>query len=360
MSLRDAEPGPIVVGVERSERSRDALALAWTLARAANTRLILVAVYPGYTRSATVGREAHARALAQEAASTLEWVARPLAGVRAEWRALPCRSVSRGLQQVAADEDALAIVVGPSHRGAVGRIVPGSVGARLLHGAPCPVAVAPSGYWSEAFQPIQQIGVGYVGSPEADEALKAAVGLAACAGAEIRVLGVIEPEMTTAPVVLAPGYLEREEHARAQLLDNMQEAIDDAASPVEISGHIVDGYADDELARVSREVDLLVCGSRGHGPLSGVILGSVSAGVLRKARCPVLVVPRGAHDGFATLQAPAIAERMLLPAPIPQVGTRHDRAHSRRRRPAAGQGGEPCLRRRVLDPGAPESRARGS
>ena len=55
------------------------------------------------------------------------------------------------------------------------------------------------------------------------------------------------------------------------------------------------------------EVDLLVCGSRGRGPLGRVVLGSVSAGVLRKARCPVLVVPRGARDGFATLRAPAPA-----------------------------------------------------
>ena len=83
----------------------------------------------------------------------------------------------------------------------------------------------------------------------------------------------------------------------------MQAAIDDVAAPVEISGELVDGYADDELARLSREVDLLVCGSRGHGPRGGVILGSVSAGVLRKARCPVLVVPRGARDGFAMLRA---------------------------------------------------------
>ena len=73
---------------------------------------------------------------------------------------------------------------------------------------------------------------------------------------------------------------------------------------MEISGDVVDGYADDELARLSEGVDLLVCGSRGRGPLGRVMLGSVAAGVLRKARCPVLVVPRGAHDGFATLQPP--------------------------------------------------------
>ena len=304
MTVREHDaPGPIIVGVERSERSRDALALAQTLARAASTPLILVAVFPHDVRSTVVGGT-NGRS---EAVSTLEWVARPLDGVRAERRAVPGRSVSRGLQHVAADENALAIVVGPSHRGGVGQVVPGSVGARLLHGAPCPVAVAPHGYWSEAFQPIQRIGVAYGGSPEAEEALKAAVGLAACAGAEIRVLGVIEPELTTAPILLAPGYLEREERAGRRLLDSMQEAIDASAPPVKISRHIVDGYADDELARLSREVDLLVCGSRGHGPVSGVILGSVSSGVLRKARCPVLVVPRGARDGFASLQERKVA-----------------------------------------------------
>ena len=37
------------------------------------------------------------------------------------------------------------------------------------------------------------------------------------------------------------------------------------------------------------------------------MLGGVSTGVLRKARCPVLVVPRGARDGFAALRAPASA-----------------------------------------------------
>ena len=63
---------------------------------------------------------------------------------------------------------------------------------------------------------------------------------------------------------------------------------------------MVDGHADDELAQLSREVDLLVCRSAGHRSISGV-----SAGVLRKARCPLLLIPRGARNGFATLAAPA-------------------------------------------------------
>ena len=296
-------PGPIIVGIERSERSRDALTLARTLALAAGSRLILVAVYPIDGRSAVMPPRAYSAALAEEAEATLEWVVRPLAGLRATLRTVPCISVTRGLQQVAEDEGALAIVVGPSHRGALGHVVPGSVGERLLHGSPCPVAVAPSGYWSTAAREIRRIGLGFVATPEADEALCAAVGIALRTGAAIRARSVVE-----LPVSLSMGigwdFARHEQLARDDLEQSLLRTLGDVTSPVDISGEVVDGYADDELARLSEAVDLLICGSRGRGPVGRVVLGSVSAGVLRKARCPVLVIPRGAPDGFATLRAP--------------------------------------------------------
>ena len=299
-------PGPIVVGVERSDRSRDAVALARTLARALGTHLILVATHPIAGRSAVMPPGAHAAALAEEAEATLEWVARPLAGVSATSRTLACTSVSRGLQQVAEEEGALAIVVGPSHRGTLGQLVPGSVGERLLHGAPRPVAVAPSGYWSASLGRIRRIGLGFVATPEADEALCAAVGIATRTGAEIRALSVVE---LPAGLTMGVGwnYAKLEQLARDDLAQSLVRTLGDVTSPVEISGEVVDGYADDELARLSTEVDLLVCGSRGRGPIGRVVLGSVAAGVLRKARCPVIVVPRGVPDGFATLRPLASA-----------------------------------------------------
>lgn len=299
-------PGPIVVGVERSDRSRDALALAWTLARAAGSDLILVNVYPVEGRSAVMPPGAYAAARAEEAESTLEWAAQPLSSVPVTARAVSCISVTRGLQQVAEDEGALAIVVGPSHRGAIGHVVPGSVGERLLHGAPCPVAVASRGYSSSGSRQIREIGLGFVATPEADEALCAAVGIALRTGAAIRALSVVEPS----PVAAVPftwNYPELEQVARDDLSQSLVRTLGDVTSPVDIAGEVVDGYADDELARLSEEVDLLICGSRGHGRLGRVMLGSVSAGVLRKARCPVLVIPRGAPDGFATLRAPVPA-----------------------------------------------------
>lgn len=39
------------------------------------------------------------------------------------------------------------------------------------------------------------------------------------------------------------------------------------------------------------KVDLIVIGSHGHGGLHNLFLGSISKGVLRGARCPILIVP---------------------------------------------------------------------
>jgi len=283
---------PIVVGVEHSDRSLDALALARTLGRTLDAPLLLVSVYPVDPEPAEGALGAYAQALESEAEGALDWAATPLAGVDFELRTVACTSVARGLQDTAEAEDALAIVVGPSHQGRLGRIVPGSVGERLLHGAPCPVAVAPRDYWANPRPRIKSIGVGYVSVPDAQAALNAAFALAVRAGAALKILSVVEPPRPTASIPLGWGYGDLEETRRMDVARAISRVVEEA-SPVEVSAQVVDGYADDELARLSGDVDLLVCGSRGYGPINSVLLGSVSTGVLRKVRCPVLIVPRG-------------------------------------------------------------------
>ena len=59
------------------------------------------------------------------------------------------------------------------------------------------------------------------------------------------------------------------------------------STTVMLTGDTVDeivAYAD------SHNVDLIVVGSRGHGAIANALLGSVSRGILRESRRPVLVV----------------------------------------------------------------------
>jgi len=62
---------------------------------------------------------------------------------------------------------------------------------------------------------------------------------------------------------------------------------------VECHSLVVQGPAIEKILEEADRVDagMIVIGSHGHGMLFDLVLGSVSEGVTRKAKCPVLVVP---------------------------------------------------------------------
>jgi nucleotide-binding universal stress UspA family protein len=65
--------------------------------------------------------------------------------------------------------------------------------------------------------------------------------------------------------------------------------------PCLIEGEIVDAIL--KKAR-SVEAELIIMGAHNKGALSRIFLGSVSEGVLRRARCPVMVIPAGSSKGY--------------------------------------------------------------
>jgi nucleotide-binding universal stress UspA family protein len=73
---------------------------------------------------------------------------------------------------------------------------------------------------------------------------------------------------------------------------------------VEISNVAREEWAGRALLAVAENADLLVVGSRGHGAVVGLLLGSVSEYCVTHARCPVVVIRHG-KDAAVGGDAPA-------------------------------------------------------
>ena len=181
----------ILIGYDGAERGGEATALAETLRDPHTGTLVLTCIYPpaplpvgGYVGPEDVER------LREEAEERL-LVARDTLPDRDRVmiRAIPSDSAARVLTEVAEAEQADLVVVGSSRRSTLGRLLPGTTAERLLHEAPCPVAVAPRGY---SGGDIRRVGVAYDGSPEADAALRAAESFALERSAALTVYCVVE------------------------------------------------------------------------------------------------------------------------------------------------------------------------
>jgi nucleotide-binding universal stress UspA family protein len=63
---------------------------------------------------------------------------------------------------------------------------------------------------------------------------------------------------------------------------------------IRATGSTVEGDEVDGIVGEGRRIkaDMIIVGSPGHGSLFHLLVGSVSEGVVKKAPCPVLIVPR--------------------------------------------------------------------
>lgn len=125
--------------------------------------------------------------------------------------------------------------------------------------------------------------------------VEAAGSLAGAFGAELVMLHVAAPEPEFIGYDPGPQSVRdsvaRElvaEHHGLQDWENKLKAKDLQVTALVVQGYPVEKILD-EVER--RGADLVVIGSHGHGALHNLLVGSVTEGVMRKASCPVLVVP---------------------------------------------------------------------
>jgi nucleotide-binding universal stress UspA family protein len=282
----------IIVGVDGSEGGRDALALAARLASLFDGELVAVHAYP-YDLFTGRGTTPEFETIMHGSAQDLLTDELERTHVTAHTAAMPDGSPGRALHLAAQRHHAGLIVVGSAHRGTIGRVLAGDVTMGTLHGAECPVIVAPRGF-AEREVALQTIGVGFDGSPESRAATALARDLATAAGARLNVIRVLVPPPPGGPAL---GYDADWAQRAQERRDEVQAELDAVLAELgEIAtGEVVVGDPATELAYAGNDFDLLVTGSRGYGPVRRLTLGSTSARLVREAPCPVLVLTRGAE-----------------------------------------------------------------
>ncbi|MHB8240425.1 MAG: universal stress protein [Solirubrobacteraceae bacterium] len=165
---------------------------------------------------------------------------------------------------------------------------------RIVHDAPCAIAVAPEHYAETATPRLKRVGVGFASSLEGTAALHTAWSLAARSGAQLDVIAGAELEPELAGYARsAQGCADAEREIFEQTSTALLAATAELGDEVPIKPETINGPPAEILIERSSELDILLLGSRAHGPLHHALTGGVSARVMRDAHCPVLTVPRG-------------------------------------------------------------------
>jgi nucleotide-binding universal stress UspA family protein len=286
----------IIVGVDESPGSSDAIALASSLAGMTSSELVLVNVFPYDLHPSRAANRAFEEYLRGDSQELLERLRSSLGDAPVEVRAIPNVSPAHGLHELAEMENAGLVVVGSTHTGRAGRVLPGSTAERLLHGSPCPVAVAPKGYAQRSSDELAVIGCGYDASLSAAHALETAHRLAAATGAHLRVIRAFAPLAYETPPGSAAigGMASYNDTLHERATKELESAIATIDAEPGVEAEFTVGDPGQILAEASQQLDLLVVGSRGYGPMHAVMVGGVAGRLVREAACPVIVVPRGA------------------------------------------------------------------
>lgn len=197
------------------------------------------------------------------------------------------------------------IVLSNTGRSGLSRVLLGSTAERIVRHAPCPVLTVrrqrsgPAMRLLSLEQPLYPQGLPWRRilvpldfSLTSLRALAVAVPLAKQSGARLLLLNVVEPNpyptgMEGAVLVMPDLTLARK--AKQQLPQLTRRFI---PKSVRVTSLVGNGRAADVIVETAeaKDVDLIVLSTHGHTGWDRLLLGSTAEGVVRQAKCPVLVV----------------------------------------------------------------------
>lgn len=147
---------------------------------------------------------------------------------------------------------------------------------------------------------IDRILIAVEDSPYSDQAIRYGVMLAKKMSSQIAMVHadeipvstpyIADPMLSETPLMI-PEMMEIQEEASKNLFKRIYEEYGEG---IKITKFIRIGRAQDEILAVADEynADLIILGTHGRTGLDHFISGSVSESVARKAKCPVLIIPK--------------------------------------------------------------------
>ena len=284
---------PVVVGVDGSGSAYRAV--EWAAAEAARrgVALRLVSAFSWTTSDHPVrhdGRVAQYRDQLLEAARhRLSRAARIAEDTSPGIETAPQVEIGAPIEVLGSEaRRAQLLVLGDRGLGGVTGLVLGSVAVALAARGACPVVIV-RGETRNTDGPVV---VGTDGSPISEAALGFAFDAAAVRGAELVALHAWSPtavDKALEPMMDWDAVADEEDAVLAERLSGWEQKY----PQITVRRSVVRDGAARALVDASRGAQLVVVGSRGRGNAAGLLLGSVSHGVLHAAQSPVAIVRPG-------------------------------------------------------------------
>ncbi len=207
-------------------------------------------------------------------------------GIEAGGEAVPGGAAKALLEEA---RNASMIVLGGHGVGVISGVLLGSTALQVVAHTTVPTVVV------RHRDPVvrQEILVGVDGSESGDAALAFAFEEARLRRVRLRAVHVWSEPGAAGPGEMMPLVYDPEivSDEQARHLDGALAPWRDKYPDVEVVPEIVHGRPVRILGGASARADLLVAGTRGRGGFAGLVLGSVSHGLLHHAQCPLAVVP---------------------------------------------------------------------